>query len=303
LKQDVSFYTEGGMKLAARLQLPDPRGGNGHATTQRMPAVLLMPALLAGDTVLAALADRLAAAGYASLSLDFRGTGASEGEGGWLDPFMRLEDARNALAWMKSCESLDGGRLGVWGHRFSAPVAIALAADDPQIRAVVASSGPGNGCDFMRSLRNGAEWLATLDRVRADRLQRSRTGRSELVPLDEIIPMQAFIASYGKHPEAAGHAATATAPPRFWLANIDAIMRFHTEDAARRLGERPLLMVNGERDEVISVEDVRKVYAAASGPKKLVVVPGLDHAGMEVGVGMEKQLSLALEWFDEYLHC
>jgi uncharacterized protein len=288
MNKDVSFFTQGEVKLVAHLKIPE-----GSAVP--CPGVLLLPALVAGDTLMQVLAERLAAAGIASLALDFRGCGRSEGEKGWLDPFMRLEDARNAFAWMTQCEGLDGGRIGVWGHRFSAPVAIGLGADEARVRAVVGSSGPGSGTDFMRSLRNGAEWLETLDRVRADRLNRALTGRSELVTLDQIIPMQAFLARYGKKQ------AASSAEPAYWLANIDAIMRFHTEDLAARLGNRPLLLVNGERDEVIAIDDVRRVYEAASGPKRLAVLAGLDHAGMEVGEGLEQQISLALEWFGQHL--
>lgn len=277
----VNFFTAGGLKLAARLQVPEKTGP--------VPGVLLLPALLAGDHVLEALGNQLVTQGLAALTLDYRGCGESEGEPGWLDPFMRLEDARHAVAWMAQCPQLDAGRLGVWGHRFSSPVAIGLAADEPRIRAVVGSSGPGSGTDFMRSLRTGAEWIQALDRVREDRLNRVLTGQTTMVPLEEIVPMQGFLKSFG------------AGPANFRLASLDAIMRFHTEDLAARLGSTPLLLVAGERDEVVLVEDVTKVYAAVKGPKRMVVLPGLDHAGMEKGTGLEQQLALAQEWFLQHL--
>ena len=278
--ETVHYYTAGGLKLAARLQLPEKTPA---------PGVLLLPALLAGDHVLEALADQLAKVGLATLSLDFRGCGESEGEPGWLDPFMRVEDARHAFAWMCQCPQLDADRLGVWGHRFSAPVAIGLTADEPRVKAVVGSSGPGSGTDFMRGLRTGAEWIQALDRVRADRLNRALTGKTTMVPLEDIVPMQGFLKSFG------------AGPANFQLASLDAIMRFHTEDLAARIAPRPLLLVSGERDEVVLVEDVKRVYEAAPGPKKMVVLPGLDHAGMEKGTGLEQQLALAQQWFLEYL--
>lgn len=280
MTEDVQFYTQGGLKLAARLTLPEDTPA---------PAVLLLPALLAGDTALLALAERLAERGFASLALDFRGCGASEGEKGWLDPQMRLEDAHNAFAWMLQCPSLDPARLGVWGHRFSSPVAIGLAAQESRVKALVGSSGPGSGLDFMRSLRTGSEWLETLDRVREDRRRRALTGESEMVPIDEIVPMKGFLSKLK------------AGAPTFKLANIDAIMRFHTEDYAARLGNRPLLLVVGERDEVIAVADVEKVWLASPGPKRLAVLAGFDHAGMETGDGLDQQLSLAIGWFEEHL--
>ncbi len=291
---NVNFYTAGGLKLAARLQVPaSPQGP--------VPGVLLLPALLAGDHVLEALGNQLVTRGLAALTLDYRGCGDSEGEPGWLDPFMRLEDARHAVAWMAQCAQLDAGRLGVWGHRFSAPVAIGLAADEPRIKAVVGSSGPGSGTDFMRSLRTGAEWIQALDRVREDRLHRVLTGQTTMVPLEQIVPMQGFLKSFGAGPAEGSRAPSAPAPPNFRLASLDAIMRFHTEDLAARLGPTPLLLVAGQRDEVVLVEDVTKVYDAVKGPKRMVVLPGLDHAGMEKGTGLEQQLALAQEWFLQHL--
>ena len=67
------------------------------------------------------------------------------------------------------------------------------------------------------------------------------------------------------------------------------------------MGPTPLLLVAGERDEVVLVEDVTKVYDAVKGPKRMVVLPGLDHAGMEKGTGLEQQLALAQEWFLQHL--
>ncbi len=40
---------------------------------------------------------------------------------------------------------------------------------------------------------------------------------------------------------------------------------------------KPTFLIHGERDEVISVKEVRKFYAQLSEPKELVVIDGADH--------------------------
>jgi fermentation-respiration switch protein FrsA (DUF1100 family) len=48
-------------------------------------------------------------------------------------------------------------------------------------------------------------------------------------------------------------------------------------DHIARLSPRPLLIVHGSADDVVSVEDARRLYAKAGKPKKLVIVGGAGH--------------------------
>ncbi|MNH88956.1 Alpha/beta hydrolase family protein [compost metagenome] len=59
--------------------------------------------------------ERLANLGYASLSLNKRGIGGSEGN--WLEQSMddRVDEAREAIAWARKQPLIDPNRLGVWG--------------------------------------------------------------------------------------------------------------------------------------------------------------------------------------------
>ncbi|WP_307473828.1 alpha/beta hydrolase family protein [Paenibacillus harenae] len=59
--------------------------------------------------------ERLASLGYASLSLNKRGIGGSEGS--WLEQSMddRVDEAREAIAWAKKHPLIDANRIGVWG--------------------------------------------------------------------------------------------------------------------------------------------------------------------------------------------
>jgi dipeptidyl aminopeptidase/acylaminoacyl peptidase len=55
------------------------------------------------------------------------------------------------------------------------------------------------------------------------------------------------------------------------------------ERAAAELGNRPLLVIHGDQDALVSPESAGRLYAAASGPKELWVVPECAHGrGPEV---------------------
>jgi len=49
----------------------------------------------------------------------------------------------------------------------------------------------------------------------------------------------------------------------------------------------PLLVIAGDRDQTVPIQQSRRLYEAASAPKTLVVVPGADHNDHELLVGDE----------------
>lgn len=67
-------------------------------------------------------------------------------------------------------------------------------------------------------------------------------------------------------------------------ARIDA---FNPVEAAGRIGPRPLLVIGGERDDLMPPEDVRRVFNAAHEPKQLWLVPDAFHAKCREVAGLE----------------
>lgn len=84
-------------------------------------------------------AARLQAAGYAVLLFDYRHFGDSDGEPrGLLDISRQREDWAAAVAHARGLDGIDPERIIAWGTSFSGGHAIATAARDPRIAAVVA---------------------------------------------------------------------------------------------------------------------------------------------------------------------
>jgi dipeptidyl aminopeptidase/acylaminoacyl peptidase len=69
-------------------------------------------------------------------------------------------------------------------------------------------------------------------------------------------------------------------------------------DAARALGPRPLLLVHGDRDELIPLHISKDIYAAAAGPKRLVTIRGAAHHFLPQ---RERLVRLLADWFKETL--
>jgi pimeloyl-ACP methyl ester carboxylesterase len=128
---EVVFASQG-ERCAGWLHLPD--GAGPH------PCVVLLHST-AGVRQLHCYARRgevFAAAGVAALQFDARGFGASEGAPRQLLDVRRLaQDLAAALAFARSRDDLDAGRLALWGGSASCALGLDLAARDDAIRAVV----------------------------------------------------------------------------------------------------------------------------------------------------------------------
>ncbi len=134
--QAVTLSSEG---LSLEGVLHGPTGG-------RFPgAIVCHPHPLHGgdmsNYVVTAICEALSAAGIAALRFNYRGVGSSEGSFG--DGVGERNDARAALAYLRSLPEVDEKRVGVIGYSFGAGVAVAAA--DEQTAVVVAVSTPTLG--------------------------------------------------------------------------------------------------------------------------------------------------------------
>jgi fermentation-respiration switch protein FrsA (DUF1100 family) len=62
--------------------------------------------------------------------------------------------------------------------------------------------------------------------------------------------------------------------PSEWL---DGFKLIKPIDYIARISPRPLLLVQGDKDETVSVDDAQRLYAKAGEPKKLAIVSGAGH--------------------------
>jgi dienelactone hydrolase len=86
-----------------------------------------------------AYAERFAADGMTAVVFDYRHFGASEGEPRQLLNIRRqLADWRAAVAFARSLPEVDSGRVALWGSSFSGGHVMEIAANDPQVAAVIA---------------------------------------------------------------------------------------------------------------------------------------------------------------------
>ena len=90
------------------------------------------------DWILPAYAEQFVAAGFAVLIFDYRYFGESEGEPRQLISVRRQrEDIHAAIRFVRSQPGIDPNRIALWGTSLGGGHVIAVAAEDPQIAAVI----------------------------------------------------------------------------------------------------------------------------------------------------------------------
>ena len=216
--------------------------------------------------------EHLLAAGYDVFAFETRGQGDSECPPGyeplqWVTDF-EVNDARAALAYLKSRPDADPRGVGLFGISKGAGACLLAAADDPYVRCFVTDGAFGVYTTLVPYMRH---WF--------------RIYNNQLL-IQGLIPSW----YYGLIGLAA-------------LGKIERLRRCrfpHLEDALRRLAPRPLLMIHGGADTYIKPEMARALAARAREPKELWLVEGAKH-NMALQTAGDEYRRRVLEFFDKQL--
>lgn len=218
-------------------------------------------------------ARALVPAGYAVVSFDYRGFGASEGERGRLVPQDQVEDVRAAVSFAETVPEVDRDRIALLGWAQGGGIAITEAADDPRVTAVATCNAIGDGYRSTRGQHDDATWDDLLARIAEDQRRAVVTGRSEIVHPFTIVRLDGVTAGYVDK-------ALYTAPgfgSGVTLESAAYLLRFRPEDYVGRIAPRPLLLVHGERNMLYRLEESEQLYRRAGDGARLVVLEGAGH--------------------------
>lgn len=161
-EQTVSIPVDG-QNVVGTLEIPDEQ-------TALSPVVLLLhgftgtrdelPVKDTDDGVFKRVARQLSDAGYASLRIDFRGSGDSEGA--WEDTTFsgQIADAVAAIDWLKNNEEVDGTKVSVLGWSQGGLVATHAVASRPEVKSTILWAPVTNPLATFSTLL-GSEMVAT----------------------------------------------------------------------------------------------------------------------------------------------
>ncbi len=171
---------------------------------------------------------------------------------GNLDMLGWTRDLKAAIDYLVSLEKVDKSRLCLLGSSGGAAVSVYVAANDPRISSLVTFACPAE----FSFLTDKQRAMATIDHFRSIGVIRDTDFPHSM---DE------------------------------WLEGFSAVSPLRWID---RISPHPLLLIHGDKDDLVPVEHAYKLYERAGEPKELVIIPDVGHRlRLE-----EKAMTTALNW-------
>lgn len=209
------------------------------------PAVLICHGLAGHKTgkyrLYVHLAERLSKLGIASLRIDFRGSGDSEGNFSETTLESEVSDAVVALSYLRNRPDVDNSRIGVFGRSVGGTVALMTAK----------KSGPIKSLATWAPLYDGEQWEDQWHLLHAPDV--SEEYRSEMMKINGQVPGVKFFKE---------------------------LFSIRMEDHLKDLVGVPLLHIHGEQDIVVTTKHAdryAKAREAVKAKNKFIRLPESDH--------------------------
>ena len=295
MRERISYYSDG-LKLSGILSTPDNSRG------RHFPAVVLVPGFMStADAFFPGFAEELNAAGFVSLTMDFRGFGESEGVRGEVIPYLQIYDARNAISYLQSRPEVDPDKIALLGVSLGGGEVAYIAARDRRVKAVASMVLVGEGERRMRRFRTEQEGETLMQKVQEDRINRALTGKSKdfhgflQEGTDSVLIMPPDLSSSLKDAEQVEK----EKGNRTTLATVDGWLGYKPEEIIDKVSPTPILFVQAEKD-VLEADDADRLFSKAKEPKKLFTLKDGVHFDV-YGKRTSEAMKPVLEWFKQYL--
>jgi len=269
------FHSDG-LALAGVLRVPSGPAPEGGWPT------LVFTGPLSGvkEQVVGGYAERLTAAGHATLAFDHRNFGASDGEPRQHeDSAGKLADLRDAVSALAIHPAVDAARIGAVGICLGGGYALRFAAFDPRIKAVACIAGGYNDPAAMRAAMGADGYRAQLARFADAAAEQYRSGQVAYLAAvsdDEAEPAVMAgaepFAYYGTE-----RSASSGWVNRLTLQTVRELITVDLAIGADFLGPTPLLVVHGTTDAFCSPDGARAVFERATGPTEICWLETSSH--------------------------
>lgn len=259
-ERESIVLTNKGQKIFAILHRP--------LSDSKYPAILMCHGLGGHKTgkyrLYVNLAERLAKASIATLRIDFRGSGDSEGEFAEMTLEEEVSDALKALEFLSQDPHVDPDRIGICGRSFGGAVAVVTARRFESIKSIA----------LWAPVFNAEQWQERWKMVQSQSV--SQETKEELIRINGMVPGIEFFKQLFK-------------------------MRIDHELAD--LSHIPLLHIQGEKDYIVYLEHAehyQRCRLAAQAESRFLRLPMSDH---DFSYAKEQNIALeeTWQWFEKTL--
>jgi len=289
--RETFFYSDG-VRCYARLFYP-----KGFSNAGKTPGIVLAHGWAAVHFSIDKYGARFAERGLVAMVIDYSGWGLSDGfistadRDGTSDenrftrksaevvikrtrliPLKQVEDIRNAISWLQGEAGVDPERIGIWGSSFAGGNVMVTAAKDARVKAVVAQVPAISG-------KNSAPGPVPMSaRAQEDAVKRARTGQG--AEFETGFSTRRMVD----------------------LETNQMVAEYRPFHYVKDVGSRPVLFIVAEKEELFKNSDnAGAAMELLTGPKKLIVVPGVTHFEMYINEAFEISSNAAAGWFRTHL--
>ncbi|MFK0090794.1 alpha/beta hydrolase [Pseudomonas sp. NPDC090755] len=248
------------------------------------------------EVLLPAFAEFFTRAGFHTVTFDYRGFGASEGERGRLLPSLQIQDILAVIEWVKTQPGIDKHRIGLWGTSLGGCHVFGAAAENPDIKCIVSQLGFADGEKVVTgkmSAEEKAEFVLALDRMVE---KKSATGKEMFVGITRVLKDEESKAFFEVH--------------RTLYPAMDIKIPFLTvrETFQYKPGENakyvkcPTLVVLAGQDSVNPPAQGLELYESVTADvKRLHVEPQARHYDIYTGAYFDRVAMIQSDWFNDNL--
>ncbi|WP_421105902.1 alpha/beta hydrolase [Serratia marcescens] len=262
-----------------------------HPGGCRAPVIILCHDLCGVQAwMLPEVACYFVGAGFAVVTFDYRGFGASEGERGRLSMAQQEEDLCGVIDWLQELKHIDSSRIGLWGVGLGCKSLITAALKRPTVRALTCLQPWGSG----------QAWFAESERAWRDLLhlqtymerERKTTGSELWLTLPQLLKKrearQFYQLCQKRFPDM---------PGRLPIAIIQDIAQCDITVLAPEVKQPTFVVLPGVQS-LSEREESRLFYQALGGSKALSVVEGAGYYDLYAQPRLGEVLRSQLVWFE-----
>jgi len=265
VKVEETSFQSGQATLSGQLCFPD------HVPA---PALLICHGLNArgsnGLRLYRRLAEKASENGFVSFVFDSRGVGKSTGEFDY--GLGEQEDIRSALNYLSSRSEVFPDRIFIVGHSLGGAVSIYAVRNDKRVKGLVLWSTPKNHSynvkKFIRRTKGrlGLQLFFIFSYI------------DKVVNVSKLASLNVY--GVNLRPKEVRQK----------------LMKLNEQEAVTKLHSIPILVVIGQADSIVGVDEAQAIYDAANPPKTMLIIEGADH----IYKGKEQELiDKTLEWIKD----
>jgi alpha/beta superfamily hydrolase len=189
--------------------------------------------------------------GLVSLVFDFRGVGKSTGKFDY--GYAEQHDVKCALNYLASGEEVQGKKIFIVGHSLGGVVSLYAVQNEKRVNGLVLWSTPPN------QMRNVKKFIRRTRGKLGLYLFQFSSWIDKFFDVSRFFKLEVY--GINLRPK-----------------NVkEKLMKLNGREEVSKLENMPLLIVAGDKDSIVDIDEARQLFLSAHEPKDFLIIPGADH--------------------------